>query len=91
MRNAKKRRISKAVQPYLEPGEQVELICEAAVGQVSVKRQIGSALPSQLSHWASSLRSLSRAPSLWSSPTAGCCSSIPLPCAAIVSTRLLWR
>jgi hypothetical protein len=41
MRNAKKSRISKAVQPHLEPSEQVDLICEAGVGQVSVKRQIG--------------------------------------------------
>jgi hypothetical protein len=41
MRNAKKSRILKAVQPHLVRGEQVQLITEAGVGQVSVKRQIG--------------------------------------------------
>jgi hypothetical protein len=41
MRNAKKSRILKAVRPYLAQGELVQLITEAAVGKVSVKRQIG--------------------------------------------------
>jgi hypothetical protein len=41
MRNSKKSRILQAVQPYLAPGEEVHLITEAGVGQVSVKRQIG--------------------------------------------------
>jgi hypothetical protein len=41
MRNARKRRILDAVQPHLAQDEQVHLITEAGVGQVSVKRQIG--------------------------------------------------
>jgi hypothetical protein len=41
MRNARKRRILDAVQPYLEPGETVHLITQAGVGRVSVKRQVG--------------------------------------------------
>jgi hypothetical protein len=41
MRNSRKSRVLKAVQPYLMEGEEVHLITEAGVGQVSVKRQIG--------------------------------------------------
>ena len=41
MRNGKRSRILRAVQPHLVQGEQVQLITEAGVGQVSVKRQIG--------------------------------------------------
>lgn len=41
MRSARKRRILEAVRPYLAPGEEVRLITQAGVGQVSVKRQIG--------------------------------------------------
>ncbi len=41
MRSGKQRRILEAVQPLLEPGEAVRLIADVAVGQVSVKRQIG--------------------------------------------------
>jgi hypothetical protein len=41
MRESRKSRILEAVQPHLVPGEQVHLITEAGVGQVSVKRQIG--------------------------------------------------
>jgi hypothetical protein len=44
MRNSRKSRILEAVQPHLVPGEQVHLITEAGVGQVSVKRQIGVAV-----------------------------------------------
>jgi hypothetical protein len=41
MRSAKQSRIVEAVRPYLAPGEQVRLVTQAGVGQVSVKRQIG--------------------------------------------------
>lgn len=41
MRKSRKSRILEAVQPHLVQGEKVHLITEAAVGQVSVKRQIG--------------------------------------------------
>jgi hypothetical protein len=41
MRNGKRRRILSAVQPHLAQGEQVQLVTEAGVGQVSVRRQIG--------------------------------------------------